>query len=102
MNLIQSEAVSTFRDRYKSIFKQLDRGPVLLVQNSKVAAVLVSPQQWNAQQAELQRLRLLNEAKRVLAEIHSGQAETISHDELKQQILNHRGQKDPRSVATGV
>ncbi len=102
MTLIQSEAVSAFRDHYKSIFKQLDRGPVLLVQNSKVAAVLVSPEQWNAQQAELQRLRLLNAAKRVLAEIHSGQTETTAHDELKQQILDQRSQKDRRSVATGI
>ena len=93
MNIIQSEAVSTFRDHYKAIFKQLERGPVLLLQNSKVAAVLVDPAQWNRQQEEIRRLRLLLEAKRTLEDIHSGKAKTTSHEELKRLMLEKRTQE---------
>ena len=89
MNIIQSEAVSSFRDHYKAIFKQLERGPVLLLQNSKVAAVLVDPAQWNRQQEEIKRLRLLLEAKRSKAK---GEP-TISHDELKRLMLEKRAQE---------
>jgi PHD/YefM family antitoxin component YafN of YafNO toxin-antitoxin module len=90
MYKVQSEAVSKFRDNYTTVFSKLEQGPVLLLQNSKVAAVLVSPSEWNAQQEELMRLRLNNEARQAFAQIKSGEATTISHNELKRLMLEKR------------
>ncbi|MFN8493211.1 MAG: type II toxin-antitoxin system prevent-host-death family antitoxin [Caldilineaceae bacterium] len=51
MNTIHSESVSTFRNHYREVLAKVQAdGPILLLQNSQVAAVLVSLEQWNAQQ----------------------------------------------------
>ncbi len=90
MENLQSEAVSKFRNNYRSTLSKLSNGPVLLLQNSKIAAVLVSPDEWSAQQKELKRFRLDQEARQAFARYKRGETETISHDELKRQMLQRR------------
>ncbi len=92
MEKLQSQAVSTFREHYRTTLRQLSQGPVLLLQNSKIAAVLVSPDQWNAQQQELTKFRLDNAARRAFEQVKNGEAKTMPHDELKRQILARRTQ----------
>jgi hypothetical protein len=53
MNTIQTESVSRFRNYYDAVLKKLINGPVLLLQRSTVAAVVVSPTEWNDLKAQL-------------------------------------------------
>jgi PHD/YefM family antitoxin component YafN of YafNO toxin-antitoxin module len=53
MNTIQTESVSRFRNYYDAVLKKLVHGPVLLLQRSTVAAVVVSPEEWNDLKAQL-------------------------------------------------
>ncbi len=47
MHPIQAESISDFRENHQSILKKVADGPVLLLHESSVAAVLVSPERWN-------------------------------------------------------
>lgn len=40
--------ISDLRQRQNEILEQMSEGPVILLQRSKAAAVLVSPADWNA------------------------------------------------------
>jgi prevent-host-death family protein len=93
MNLVRAESVSNFRTHYREVLTKVQtEGPVLLLQNSQVAAVLVSAEEWNIQQRRLRQFELLAEAKRILADIDSGKAITTSHEELVRLLLEKRAQ----------
>jgi PHD/YefM family antitoxin component YafN of YafNO toxin-antitoxin module len=90
MNAIQTESVSGFRDHYDAVLKKLNDGPVLLLQRSRLAAVLVSHEEWNRIAARLKRLEqleLLAKAKEAKARVARGEETTVNHDELKQLML---------------
>lgn len=65
MSIVQTESVSGFRSNYEAILKKLVKGPVFLLQRSSLAAILVSPQEWNAM---IERLEYLED----LAEVYKG------------------------------
>jgi len=48
MYILPSESITRFRDTYKTVLQQVKKQPVLLLQHSQIAAVLVDPEQWNA------------------------------------------------------
>ena len=63
MNILpQIESVSTFRANQEVVLSKVKTGPVLLMQRSHPACVMVDPQEWNAIAAELQRFRALEVA----------------------------------------
>jgi prevent-host-death family protein len=64
--------ISDFRIRQAEVLTRLHRGPVFLAQRSKPAAVLLSMEEWDRLQSELQRLRRMAEADRQFAEIRAG------------------------------
>lgn len=64
MNIVQTESVSSFRENYDAVFKNLVKGPVLLLQRSKLAAVLVSAMEWNRIVEELEFYRASRRAER--------------------------------------
>ncbi len=53
MRTIQTESVSGFRSSYDAVLKKLVNGPVLLLQRSSLAAVVVAGEEWNDLQARL-------------------------------------------------
>jgi prevent-host-death family protein len=58
MNKIpQIESISRMKHQYNEVIAHLDAGPVVLTQNSKPVAVLVSPEQWNASVDELEDMK---------------------------------------------
>jgi prevent-host-death family protein len=71
-NIPQIVPVSDLRMKHVQIFGLLNKGPVVLAQRSRPAAVLVSVEQWDAQADELTRLRRVLEAKRQFDEIDAG------------------------------
>lgn len=105
MNTIQTESVSGFRDKYDTVLKKLSDGPVLLLQRSRLAAVLVSHAEWNRIATKLKRLEdleLLLKAKEIKARVARGEEKTISHDELKQFMLEKRAAEESTHVGTRV
>ena len=93
MNTIQTESVSGFRDQYDAVLKKLSDGPVLLLQRSRLAAVLVSHEEWNRIAIKLKRLEqleLLAKAKEIKARVERGEETMISHEELKRLMLEKR------------
>jgi prevent-host-death family protein len=71
-NVPQIVPVTDLRLKHVQVFGMLDKGPVILAQRSRPAAVLVSVEQWNAQADELARMRRILEAKRQFAEMDAG------------------------------
>lgn len=53
MNTIQTESVTSFRNNYEAILRKLVNGPILLLQRSALAAVVVAADDWNNLQARL-------------------------------------------------
>jgi prevent-host-death family protein len=64
--------ISDFHIRQADVLTKLGKGPVILAQRSKPAAVLLSMQDWDQMQAELKRLRRHAEADRQFAEMRAG------------------------------
>ncbi len=71
-NIPQIVPVTDLRLKHVQVFGMLGKGPVVLAQRSRPAAVLVSIEQWDAQADELKRLRLQVEMDRQLASIRAG------------------------------
>src|SRR5436305_15309754 len=74
--------ITDLRTKQPEVLQHLQETPVVLTHRGHGAAVLVSPVQWNTQQAELRRLRLLVEALQIKAK---GEP-TIPLAEVKRQI----------------
>lgn len=79
--------ITDLRTKQPEILSTLQQTPVVLTHRGHGAAVLVSPTQWNAQQAELKHLRLLLEAMQIKAK---GEP-MISLAEVKRRIVAKKG-----------
>jgi len=84
MNTIQSESITNFRSKYRSTLGLLANGPVMLIQQSQVAAVLISPDEWN----QLQHYKRLAELDEQLRMVQQGNYQT---QEQIEQGLRERG-----------
>lgn len=87
MIMPQIEPVTRLSKDYKSVFAKLLKGPVFLAQRSKPAAVLLSIREYEKMVEQIKRYEGITEAKKAIARIDNGQAETISHDDLMQLML---------------
>ena len=59
----QITPLSDLRDRQQDVLSMMDNAPVILAEESKPRAVLVSVEQWNRIAREVQKSRLLAEVK---------------------------------------
>lgn len=82
--LPQIEPITNLQKAHNRILSMLPNGPVILTQNSKTAAVIVSPAQWNATAAELARLRRIVKMDAVIAQMEAG--EFVTDNELEQEM----------------
>lgn len=78
--------ITDLRTKQPEVLNQLHQSPVVLTHHGHGAAVLVSPTQWNAQQLELQQLRLLLEAMKIKTK---GEP-TIPFAEVKRRIAEKK------------
>lgn len=76
MDQIQSESVSGFRIKYKEIIKKAATSPVLLLQHSHVAAVVISPDEYNQLQ-RYKKLAILDEQSKLVGQGHYQTQEQI-------------------------
>jgi len=93
MDAIQTVPVSELETNCQEVLQQTAAGPVLLLQSSQVAAVLVSPGEWNAIALRLKRLRemeLLLEAKRISAEMDRDRSKIVLHQALKRKLAEKK------------
>lgn len=70
---LQSEPITQLQRIYRSILQRLAKGPVMLLQRSSMAAIMVSPEQWNAMTSELERLRRVVQSDKDFADMRAGQ-----------------------------
>lgn len=80
MNQLQTEPITQLQRNYSAVLDRLPAGPVMLLQRSALAAIMVSPEQWNAMTAELERLRRIVKIDQALAEVNAG--DVVSHEEF--------------------
>jgi PHD/YefM family antitoxin component YafN of YafNO toxin-antitoxin module len=76
MNQLQTEPITQLQRNYNVVLDRLPAGPVMLLQRSALAAVMVSPEQWNAMTAELDRLRRIVIGDQHFADMRAGQYTT--------------------------
>ena len=81
--------ITDLRTKQPEGLNSLQKSPVVLTHRGHGAAVLVSPTQWNAQQAELKHLRLLLEAMQIKAKDEP----TVSLAEVKRRITAKKGNR---------
>jgi len=86
MHIIQTESVSGLRNNYDKVLKQLTSGPVLLLQRSKVAAVLMTPDAWNAVMRELDDLRDRVDVLEAKVELGQNEPEQVDIVELEAMV----------------
>ncbi len=79
MSLPQTEAISNLKNSYEHVMGRLLRGPVLLMQRSKPAAVLVSVTDW---QRASQRLAELEEREMIRQRVANAHADPSADLEL--------------------
>lgn len=84
--LPQLANVTELRNDYLALFAKLQNGPIVLAQRSKPAAVLVSPEQWDAIARRLEQYELLAQADRIDAEMDADPTQIVTHEELKRRL----------------
>ena len=79
--------ISHMRIRQAELLQKAKQGPVVLIEKgSTPAAVLLSPEQWNDMNKQLEQLKLLAESRRIFAEMASDPSKRISQEELRRQL----------------
>lgn len=90
MRIPQIEPVTSLANNTKDIFAKLADGPVILSEQNRPAAVLLSVSEYEKMSTRLHHLELLREAKRNLAKAAVHPDTTIAHDDLKQMLNAQR------------
>ena len=68
----QTDTITSMQKNYNLVLDKLSKGPVLLLQRSTMAAVMIDPEQFNAMTEELSRLRRIVAADKDFAAIAAG------------------------------
>ncbi len=76
--LPQIEPITRLQREHNTILDLLRKGPVILTQRSKPAAVMVAPEEWDATAKELKRLRHLELCDWVSQEMDTDAATRIA------------------------
>ena len=87
MNLVMKTApISDMKRDQAQVMNLLPDGPVVLMQRSQPAAVMVKPEQWNAIAEEIEDLRDVIASLEAELAIATGEEtpKTVSPDELRQ------------------
>lgn len=80
MEPVQTTSVSGFGDNYAAVLENLSKGPVLMLQQSRLAAVLVAPGAWNRLLQELEELRDIVDVLEAQIAATPGEPETEAAD----------------------
>lgn len=86
--MIQTESITNFRTNYRDVLKRALIAPVLLLQKSTLAGVLVSPDEWNRINAELKYLRRQALADQRAKELDDNPSLVIPFEEVERGLAN--------------
>jgi PHD/YefM family antitoxin component YafN of YafNO toxin-antitoxin module len=80
--------ITDLRKSSPDVLNMLANGPVFLAQRSRAAAVLLSPQQWDTLNAQLEDLTALADYLEVKLALAEGQSKVVdvTLDELKAEV----------------
>lgn len=88
MSLIpQTEPISNFKNDQTAVLRKVKESPVVLMQYSKPAAVLVDPEQWNRTLKRLQTLERAALIQQRVADAHTNPGTDIGFDEFMADLL---------------
>lgn len=82
----QTETISNFKNHDAEVLTKLQQGPVLLLQGSQPAAVLVDPAEWNQHVAEMRNLQLLLLYYKRREALRQNPSSIVTEEELEQQL----------------
>jgi len=82
----QTEAISNFKNHDAEVLAKLQQGPVLLLQGSQPAAVLVDPAAWNQYIGEMRNLRLLLLYYKRREALRQNPSSIVTEEELDYQL----------------
>jgi len=78
----QTEPISNFKNDQTGVLHKIKNGPVVLLQYSKPAAVLVDPQQWNRMLNRLQAFERAEMIRQRVADAHVNPGTDIAFDDF--------------------
>ena len=82
--------VSQLRGNHKEIFSQIEKGPVILAQHSKPAAVLVSVADWNAREKRLEILEARLKYLEMKRQFEENPPQMVSFDDIEASVKARR------------
>jgi prevent-host-death family protein len=82
--------VSQLRGNHREIFNQLEKGPVILAQRSRPAAVLVSVADWNAREKRLEILEARLKYLEMRRQFEENPSKMVSFDEIEESVKARR------------
>lgn len=87
MNLIpQTDTISSLKSNQSAVFAKVKKQPVLLLQNSKPLAMLVSPDEWNRAVTRIRQLELLLLHHQRLLAMQQDPSQVVTHEELERDL----------------
>ena len=84
--------VTDMRLRHKAVLDLLHKGPVILAQHSKAAAILVSIDEWDRRARRLGELEWREKAKQATSEARASNEPDMSFDEFMAGLHAHHEQ----------
>ena len=88
MNLIpQTEPISNFKNDQTGVLHKIKNGPVVLIQYSKPAAVLVDPQQWNRMLNRLQEFERAAMIRQRVVDAHANPGTDVPFNDFMADLV---------------
>lgn len=81
--------VSELRNHHREVFDLLDKGPIILAQRSKAAAVLVSVEEWDRQAKRLQELEWREEIRRAAKAASETTEPDLSYEQFMTELRSY-------------
>ncbi len=98
----QTDAISNFKNRCEEVLAKVRKGPVLLLQRSQAAAVLVDPVMWNRHVEEIRELRLMLLYYQRRDAIQKNPETLVTHEELERHLEEKAKGQSNQQCSRGV
>lgn len=83
----QTEPISNFKNNQVAVLDKVKKGPVVLMQYSKPAVVLVEPEQWNRTLRRLQEYERAETIRQRVADAHANPGTDIAFDDFMADLV---------------
>ena len=80
--ILRTAPISDMKSKQENVMEMLSSGPVVLMERSQPAAVIVSPDEWNRTAKQIAMLETIMAGQRALA----NDAPTISSAEMRERM----------------